>query len=253
MAEEERRYSYNLLVILKETVVDAYNHMGYTLFSSVLWLLVVAPLVMFAYLTLQVEVEAGENLLNIVFNLPFVFILIFYSALVIAPVNSALLFQAYKNLEGWSSLRGFWKNLRRKYWQTVGVYLLYGIAFSLLIMNIAICFYLLTPLFTKIVGIFNLYLLLFLILAGFYLPPLIVLQENTIKKVLKKAFLLAFANGPQTFLVLLILSLIGLLFSFLLPLLVMVYGGILQFFIIRVFLGLLEKYEAKSTVKTGSE
>lgn len=253
MAEQERRFSTNLLVILKEAVVDAYNNIGYTLYASVLWVLVVAPLVIFIYLTLQVEVEMGENLLNILLNLPFLLMLIFYSALVIAPVNSALLAQAYKNLDGFGSLRGFWQDLRRNYLQTMGVYLLYGIAFSILIINIMLCFFLLAPFFAKIVGIFNLYLLIFLILAGFYLPPLIVLQENTIKKVFKKAFLLGFANGPLTFLALLILSLIGLFCSFLLPLLIMVYGGILQFFTMRLFLGLLEKYDAKSTVKTGSE
>ncbi|NLY88459.1 MAG: hypothetical protein GX085_02400 [Firmicutes bacterium] len=252
MAEEERRFSSNVFVVLKEAVVDAYNNIGYTLLSSVLWVLVVAPPVIFIGLTLQVAMETGANLLD-VFNLPFVLILIFYTALVIAPVNSTLLSQAYKAFEGWGNLRGFWKDLRRNYRQTVGVYLLYGVAFSLLIMNIMICFFLLAPFFTKIVGIFNLYLLIFLILAGFYLPPLIVLQENTIKKVFKKAFLLAFVNGPLTFLALLILFLIGLLCSFLLPLLVMIYGGFLQFFTMRFFLGLLEKYDAKSTVNTGSE
>lgn len=251
--QEERHYTCNLLVILKEAVVDAYNSIGYTLFASVLWVLVVAPSFLFTYLTLQLELEMGENLLNVIFNLPFVLILILYSALVFAPVNAALLSQAYKNLEGVGSLRGIWQNLRRNYRQTVGVYLLYGLAFYLFVVNIIICFFLLAPFFAKIVGLLNLYLLIFLLLAGFYLPSLIVLQENTIKKVFKKAFLLAFANGPLTFLALAILSLIGLLFSFLLPLLVMVYGGFLQFFSVRVFLGLLEKYEAKSTVKMGTE
>ncbi len=250
MAEQERRFSSNLFVIIKDAAVDGYNNIAYTLFSSILWVLVVAPLVIFTFLTIQVEAEMGENLLNIVFNLPLIAIIILYSALIIAPVNSALLAQAYKSLDGIGNLRGFWKDLRGNYRQTVGVYLLYGIAFSLLLMNIVICFYLLAPLFTKIVGMLNLYLLIFLILAGFYLRPLIVLQENTVKKVFKKAFLLAFANGPQTFLALLILVLLGLFCSFLLPLLVMLYGGFLQFFTMRFFLGLLEKYDAKSTVKT---
>jgi uncharacterized membrane protein YesL len=250
LAEQERRFSSNLFVIIKDAAVDGYNNIAYTLFSSILWVLVVAPLVIFTFLTIQVEAEMGENLLNIVFNLPLIAIIILYSALIIAPVNSALLAQAYKSLDGIGNLRGFWKDLRGNYRQTVGVYLLYGIAFSLLLMNIVICFYLLAPLFTKIVGMLNLYLLIFLILAGFYLRPLIVLQENTVKKVFKKAFLLAFANGPQTFLALLILVLLGLFCSFLLPLLVMLYGGFLQFFTMRFFLGLLEKYDAKSTVKT---
>ena len=210
MAEQERRFSSNLFVIIKDAAVDGYNNIAYTLFSSILWVLVVAPLVIFTFLTIQVEAEMGENLLNIVFNLPLIAIIILYSALIIAPVNSALLAQAYKSLDGIGNLRGFWKDLRGNYRQTVGVYLLYGIAFSLLLMNIVICFYLLAPLFTKIVGMLNLYLLIFLILAGFYLRPLIVLQENTVKKVFKKAFLLAFANGPQTFLALLILVLLGL-------------------------------------------
>lgn len=250
--QEERHYTCNLLVILKEAVVDAYNNIGYTLFASLLWVLVVAPLFMFVYLTLQVAVETGANLFD-VFNLPFICILILYTALIIAPVNAALHSQAYKNLEGVGSLRGFWQNLRRRYRRTVGVYLPYGAAFSLLIVNIIICFSQQERIFIQIIGFFNLYLLILMILAGFYLPSLIVLQENTIKKVFKKAFLLGFANGLQAFLALVILFLVGLLFSFLLPLLVMVYGGFLQFFTVRVFLGLLEKYEAKSTVKTGTE
>ncbi|NLZ44877.1 MAG: hypothetical protein GX894_08470, partial [Clostridia bacterium] len=98
--QEERHYTCNLLVILKEAVVDAYNSIGYTLFASVLWVLVVAPSFLFTYLTLQLELEMGENLLNVIFNVPFVLILILYSALVFAPVNAALLSQAYKNLEG---------------------------------------------------------------------------------------------------------------------------------------------------------
>lgn len=250
--QEERHYTCNLLVILKEAVVDAYNNIGYTLFASLLWVLVVAPFFMFVYLTLQVAVETGANLFDL-FNLPFICILILYTALIVAPVNAALHSQAYKNLEGVGSLRGFWQNLRRYYRRTAGVYLPYGAAFSLLIVNIVICFTQQESIFIQIAGFFNLYLLILMILAGFYLPSLIVLQENTIKKVFKKAFLLAFANGLQAFLALVILSLVGLLFSFLLPLLVMVYGGFLQFFTVRVFLGLLERYEAKSTVKTGTE
>ncbi len=246
MAEQERRFSSNLFVIIKDAAVDGYNNIAYTLFSSILWVLVVAV----APLVILNIVFNLPLILNIVFNLPLIAIIILYSALIIAPVNSALLAQAYKSLDGIGNLRGFWKDLRGNYRQTVGVYLLYGIAFSLLLMNIVICFYLLAPLFTKIVGMLNLYLLIFLILAGFYLRPLIVLQENTVKKVFKKAFLLAFANGPQTFLALLILVLLGLFCSFLLPLLVMLYGGFLQFFTMRFFLGLLEKYDAKSTVKT---
>lgn len=254
MAEhkQEPSYSCNLFIVLKDTVVDAYNHIGYLLFSSVLWLLVVVPFGTFVLATFQVEQEMGENLFSIFFSLPFIAVLIFYIALIIAPVNSALLSQAYKVSEGWGSLRGFWTGLRQNYLQTAKVYLLYGIALYLLMLDIIICFFHLTPFFTKIIGVVLLYLLLFLVLAGFHLPSLIVLQENSVKKVFKKAFLLVLANGPLTLLAVIILLLIGLLFSFLLPLLVMAYGGILQFFTLRVFLGLLEKYEAKSTVRPES-
>lgn len=270
MAEhkQEPSYSCNLFIVLKDTVVDAYNHIGYLLFSSVLWLLAVVPFGTFVYLTLQIELEMEEGPLSTFFKLLVdlrpelmptffllslcIFCILLYFVLVIAPINSALLAQAYKVSEGWGSLRGFWTGLCRNYRQTVGVYLLYGIAFSLLVVNIVICFFFLAPFFSKIVGILNLYLLLFLVLAGFHLPSLIVLQENSVKKVFKKAFLLVLANGPLTLLAVIILLLIGLLFSFLLPLLVMAYGGILQFFTLRVFLGLLEKYEAKSTVRPES-
>ena len=89
MAEQERRFSSNLFVIIKDAAVDGYNNIAYTLFSSILWVLVVAPLVIFTFLTIQVEAEMGENLLNIVFNLPLIAIIILYSALIIAPAAAA--------------------------------------------------------------------------------------------------------------------------------------------------------------------
>lgn len=240
MSYKKTAYSRNLFILLKEAFVEMYNNLGYTLLSSFLWVLVTMPFATFLFTTLQVELER-ENPFGLLFM--FAFILLPYGALILAPVNSALFYLIKQASEGWANLRGLWVGLRKYYRRAAGVYAVYFALLLFLLLDMIICFFILTPLFAKIIGIILLYLFIFLLISNAYFLPLIVLQENNWKKVLKKAFLLTLDNGPFTLFAGIITLVLGILFSFFLPLLVLTYGGFLYFYRLKMFYGVMAKYE----------
>lgn len=250
MSYKKTTYSRNLLVILKESLVGMYNNLGYTLLSSLIWVLVTLPFAVFLMTTLQVELES-ENPFGLLFM--FACVLLPYGALILGPVNSTLFYLINQASEGWAGLRDLWVGLRTYYRRAAGIYALYFALLLFLLLDIIICFFILTPLFAKVIGIILFYLLIFLLLASVYFSPLIVLQDNNWKKVLKKAFLLTLDNGPFTLFAGIIILAVGILFSFFLPLLIFAYGGFLQFYRLKIFYGVMEKYEDNVPAETNAE
>lgn len=233
----------NMFVLLKETFVEMYNNLGYTLLSSFLWVLVTMPFATFLFTTLQVELER-KSLFGLF--LMFAIVLLPYGALVLGPVNSGLFYLINQVAEGWAGLRDLWAGLRKYYRRTAGVYGVYFALLLFLFLDMLVCFFFLTPLFFKIIGIILFYLIIFLLLSNTYILPLIILQENNWKKVFKKAFLLTLDNGPFTLLagiVTLLPLVLGAFLYFLLPVLVLTYGAFLHFYRLKIFYGVMAKYE----------
>lgn len=237
--EEKKRYSRSLWEVVKRSLIDLYEHMGYTFLLSLIWFFMMIPVGVLVYNSVLLYLEQKESLFGL-----FLF-LVPYVGLVVGPVYCALFYQASKVVEDYSSLRDLWIGFRRHYTQAAKVFALYAAVLLFALADFFICIFLLEPMFMKFIGIIILYLIIFILLIGVYLPGFIVLQENTVKKVFKKSTILLLDNTLFTILagVIILLPLILLIaFPIITPLLFFAYGGFLQFFGVRIFLGLMEKY-----------
>jgi uncharacterized membrane protein YesL len=230
----------NIFLILKNAVIDLYNHIGYSMLISIIWFISVLPLGMLFYNSFIVYLKTRDNPFNLL-----IFLLLFgvpYSAFIFGPVQAALVYQMDHVIVYEAEIKGLWLGFRKFYWRAAAVYGLYMGAVIFVLIDLLICFVVVDNLFIKFIGFFLLYLLIFLLLTSFYLPSFIVFQDNNWKKVFKKTLLLTLDNTLYTILVQLVLLVIGVLCTIIAPLLFLFYGGFLQVMGIRVFWGLLEKY-----------
>lgn len=236
----ENKNKPNILLILKDAVIDLYNHIGYSMVISVLWFFTIIPLGVFLFNSIRVYLTNRDNPLGLLF-----FLLLFavpYTALIIGPVHAALLHQMSHVIENEAEFKGLWLGLRKFYWKSSGIYALYMIALIFTLVDMLICFYVLDHVLIKFMGFFLLYLFLFLLLASIYLPSFIVLQENTWKKVYKKTLLLTLDNTLNTIGIQLILLVLCIGCTVITPLLIFFYGSFLQIAGIKLFYGLMSKY-----------
>jgi uncharacterized membrane protein YesL len=165
-----------------------------------------------------------------------------YTAFILGPVHTALFYQMNQVINNEGQIRGFWEGLRKHYWLSVRVYALYTAMIIFCLVDLVICFFTLKALGMKILGFFLLYLLLFLVFWFLYLPGFIVFQKNTLKKVLHKTFVLVLDNIWLTIGALLLLVVIGVLFTLITPLLVSFYGSLLLVLMVHLFNGIMMKY-----------
>ncbi len=236
----QKKSPQNILLILKNAVIDLYNHIGYSMLISLIWFFSVLPLGMFFFNSLRIYLETKDNPLSLL-----IFLLLFavpYSAFILGPVHAALLYQMEDVIAYEAEIKGLWLGLRKFYRRAAVVYGLYMGAVIFTLVDLLICFFVVDNLLIKFIGFFLLYLLIFLLLTSLYLPSFIVFQDNNWKKVYKKTLLLTLDNTLYTILVHLILLVIGALSTVIAPLLIFFYGSFLQIMGIRVFRGLLDKY-----------
>lgn len=230
----------NLFVIVKRAVIDIYNHLGYSLLVSLLWFLVCIPVTFILFEILLIGLEQQDNPLFLLF-----FILLFgvpYCAFILGPVQTALFYQMNQVIDNDAEFKGFWTGLRKHYWLSARVYGLYGGMLIFCLIDLLICLLAVDHFALKIFGIFLFYVLCFLLLAALYLPGFIVFQDNTLKKVFKKAWILTLDNILISIGVLLLLVLVGVGFNYILPLLIFFYGSLVQVVMIHLFRGLMNKY-----------
>lgn len=242
----EKSYSRNILEIIKKTFVSLYNHLGYTALISLIWFFVMVPFGSVLYNAIKLHLEQRDNPLGL-FLVLFVF-LVPYSALLLGPVNCALFYLAGQIEDDMGELKDLWVGFRKHYVLAAKVYAVFAAIFLFTLVDFIISVFVIPSLFLKLIAIILFYIILFQLLLSVYLPGFIVLQDNTVKKVFKKSILLTLDNTPFTLLVgaiMLILGVLPMILPIALPLLVFAYGGFLQFFGIRVFLGLLAKYPEK--------
>ncbi|NLW56239.1 MAG: hypothetical protein GX050_06435 [Firmicutes bacterium] len=239
MAEKNTKKT-NILFILKDAVIDLYNHIGYTMLISVLWFFTILPLGVFLLNTLRVYFANQDNPLGLLLFL--LLLAVPYTAFIIGPVHTALFYQMSRVIENEAEFKGLWLGLRKFYWKSAGIYALYMITLLFTLVDILICFFIAEHILIKFVGFFLVYMFLFLLLAGTYLPGFIVLQDNTWKKVYKKTLLLTLDNTLATLGIQLILLALGIGCTVVTPLVICFYGGFLQITGVRLFQGLMSKY-----------
>ena len=57
----------NIFLVLKQSVIDIYNHLGYSLLVSVLWFLVSIPVTFIFFDMLMVSLEQQDNPITLLF------------------------------------------------------------------------------------------------------------------------------------------------------------------------------------------
>ncbi|HEY8391679.1 MAG TPA: DUF624 domain-containing protein [Capillibacterium sp.] len=231
----------NLFLILKQSAIDIYNHLGYSLLISVLWCMVVLlPLLLIINPMLQMFLEDTKYPLSLLINLAAFGVP--YAAFILGPVHTALFYQMNEVLMNEARFRGFWEGFRKHYWLAARVYALYAGMLIFCFVDLMICFFTLQEFGLKILGCFLIYLFLFLLFWSLYLPGFLVLQKNTLKKVFRKTFLVVLDNIFLTIGAFLLLVLIGLAFYKIIPLLIFFYGSYVLVVMIHLFNGVLAKY-----------
>jgi len=230
----------NLFVIIKQTVVDIYNHLSYSMLISVLWSFVFIPFAGTIFNALLTALETQDHPLNLLFFLGIIGVP--YAAFILGPVLTALYYQMNQVINKEAEFKGLWVGFRKHYWQAAGVYAIYTGVLLFCLFDLVICFFVLEQFTLKILGFFLFYLFLFLLVASLYLPGFIVFQRNTLKKVIKKTLILFMDNTLVTIGAFLTLLLVGVAFAFLAPLLLFFYGSFLQVLLIRLFHGVMAKY-----------
>lgn len=250
----EQTYSRSFVQIIKKTCADLYNHMSYTALISLILFFSAAPPAIFVWKLFEFElINQGQLGMWVVFFLLSTMIfLVPYGAFILGPIQCALYYLGGEILEDQARLRSLWDGLRRNYFLSVKVYAIYLVVVFATITDFYISFFLFQSIFLKIVGIFFLYIFIFLFMIGIYIPGFIVRQDNTVLKILKKAFLLTLDNLPLSLLLsaaYLFLCVLVIFFKPLVSLLMLAYGGFLQFSGLRTFLGLMEKYPDPAPVE----
>ena len=230
----------NLFFILKQTVVDIYHHLGYSMFISILWFVVFIPFVFTIFNALLSALETQDHPLNLFLFLGMIGVP--YAAFILGPVQTALYYQMNQVINNEAELKGLWEGFRKHYWTAAGVYALYTGILLFCLVDLVICFFMLDQFALKILGFFLFYLFLFLVFATLYLPGFLVFQRNTVLKVIKKALILFLDNALLTIGVFLILILLGVAFTLITPLLLLFYGSCLQVLMIHLFHGVMAKY-----------
>ncbi|NLW47951.1 MAG: hypothetical protein GXY86_11525 [Firmicutes bacterium] len=164
-----------------------------------------------------------------------------WNTIVVAPITTAFycLYQTKK--EGYPSFKIFINLLLKHYRASFTVNGLYSLALILLFINILIAMMERT-MFFFIIGMFSFYLLIFLVLMSFFFAPLIHLN-NSIKKTLKKAFLLVMDNTLMTVLLILFLG-VFFVIAIALPIIwFIVFGAILVYVTDLGFYAIYNRYD----------
>lgn len=230
----------SLFFILKQTVVDIYHHLGYSMLVSVIWFIVFFPFAVTLFNVLLNALETQEHPLNLFLFLGMLGVP--YAAFILGPVQTALYSQMDQVIDNEAEFKGLWTGFRKHYWSAAGVYALYTGVLLFCLVDLVICFFVLNQFALKILGFFLFYLFLFLVFATLYLPGFLVFQRNTVKKVIKKTLIIFLDNTLLTIGVFLILILVGIAFTLITPLLLLFYGSFLQVLMIHLFHGVMAKY-----------
>lgn len=196
--------------IIKNTFKETYQSFAFSAITSLISGICIFPIFMIVFATFifignsaQNNIPPSEVFPTIIMGLILCGV---WNTVVVAPVNTAFycLYQTKK--EGYPSIKIFISLFLKHYRASFTVNGLFSLAFTLLFLNVIIAL-LGRNLFFFIIGMFSFYLLIFLILMSFYFAPLIHLN-NSIKKTIKKAFLLVMDNTLMTICLMLVLGVI---------------------------------------------
>jgi uncharacterized membrane protein YesL len=229
---------------LKKTFLELYNSMGLSALISITWFLGFVPIIFMTYglwgglANLQIIKTYGDRLLYFFIGS---LAMALWNGLLIGPFTTAWygLYQARKT--DYPSFKIFSQMFKKFYWRSAGIHLLFNVVIIILFLNITFAVRNFSLIFV-ISGILSAYILFLIAVASFYFNPLIYL-DNTLKKVIKKSFLLTLDNIGLTIWFGIFLGLMLVIsISFVFPLL-FIYGALLIYTIDNGFEVIYQKYD----------
>jgi len=230
--------------VLKRIFIELYRSMGMTIAISFTWCLTFLPILFMLY-ALWGGLATAHKLLTVGdrfgFFLMGALFIAFWNGLLTGPFTTAWygLYQIRKS--DYPSFKKFLAIFKKIYWRSAAIHWLYSFLIVVLILNVVIAFRDSNLLLT-IAGVLSAYMIFLFFLISFYFHPLIYL-DNTIKKVIKKSFLLTVDNMSLTlffsiFMGIMFILSIGLVFPLLL-----IYGAIVIYGIDFGFEPIYQKYD----------
>ncbi len=229
---------------LKKTFIEIYSSMGLSFLISLTWCMSFLPILFTLYglwgglATAHGLSASGDRFAF--FLLGSIFIA-FWNGLLTGPITTAW-YGIYQVRKGdYVSFKKFLEIFKKSYWRSAGVHWIYSFLIVIMLLNIVIAFRN-SNLLLIIAGVLSAYMLFLFSLTSFYFHPLIYL-DNTLKKVIKKSFLLTMDNMSLTLALSLFMGLmfvisIGLVFPLLL-----VYGALAVYVMDYGFEPIYQKYD----------
>ena len=168
--------------------------------------------------------------------------------LLAAPANAAMIYVTSRVGEGEARLRDFFLGFGRFFARSAAVYASFLLVAAILVFNLVAAAQMRVWL-GKISLVLSGYALLLLLLLSIHFFPLIVLQQNSIWKVWRKALLLTLDNGLLTLVFALISALLWVVSGLACFILSLFYPAVLSQASTRLFTALLDKYERLEQAK----
>lgn len=228
---------------LGESFVEMYKSMGFTFLIDVLWVIGYVPF----FIVTLVSLKAIQHPPVDILQSAFVFLIFFciWHSLVAGPLITAVYALYQERKVDYPSIKMFWQLFGKYYWRSMRIHGIFSLGFSLLFLNIILALFFTNFLFLA-AGIVSFYVLLFILMMSFYFNPLIYL-DNSLKKVLRKSFLLVLDNlliSLGFILVFAIILAVCIKFLILMFLLMVIYGPLLIYFTDRSFEAIYSRYDS---------
>lgn len=226
----------------KESFLELYNSLGFTLLTSFLWFAGNFPILIFINLFLVAKSKSStiQDLVSYIIMALLLFLI--WNSFVAGPLVAVTYGLYQERKEDYPNLNMFLRIIKKVYWRSVLVYGAFSLSVSLLILNIVFAI-VGKQIFLMVVAAISIYTLFFITLMSFYFNPLLVL-DNSFKKVIRKSFLLVMDNFWLSFCSILILGLLLGLSIKVVFLFVLMYGAIMIYFTNRVFTAVYDRYES---------
>lgn len=251
----ESKPPVNTWELFQKTAKNLYEHFTMTIGISALWfagfVLVVLAVVSGLMMAPTQQTNPFTN-----YMIAFAYALIagtLIGGVVCGPLNCGLQYFAHKTQNNEARMRELIQGIRFRFGLAVKVYAIFFFALIFLLGDIYIAF-IINNTVLKLAGVTAAYFAVFLFIMNFYIPGLIVFQENnTVAKIFRKAYLLTLDNALTNILAgitLLLVMGIFLLLPFWVPYLmfliisfVMFFGGFLLFYQSNLYHAVMARYD----------
>lgn len=250
----EKKPGVNAWELFQKTAKNLYDHVTLTVWISFIWF-VGSSIVVLSVISGPMAAPHQANPFS-TYLTAFLYALIFgtlIGGIVWGPLSCGLIYYTKKIQNNEARMKDLIQGVRRRYGLAFRVYLIFFAALIFLMGDIYLAFNM-QNFVLKFAGITAVYFAVFLLVMNLYIPGLISFQENnTVGKILRKAYLLtldnAFTNAVAVITLLIVASIFLVLpfvvtyLMFLIISFAMFFGGFLLFYQSNLYQAVMERYD----------